>query len=263
MNTTETVLYHFARREQNVEITVTEFTTGGPVEIKAFMHLGTSPWRVPFTLEDAFERELRDRLRRLPGSELHASGTQFVFVELEDARGWQTIVESITYWFGVALRYVGKQPIERPPAKPRARQRRLAENLLRVSAQISAKNDYILTSRQRRQVDFELFAAGIPPIGSIESDRARFLQEPLQPVTTGTGLLAARTILLEPGDRVPLQPAEAALLLPQAGINPAEFRDAAGRSLADALKVDTNRRYALVQERDGSLSVHAVLERLA
>ena len=263
MNTTETILHHLTRRDQSVEITVTEFAPGSPVKINALMHPDTKRYRIPYSIEDAFERELRDRLRRLRGSELHASGWQLVSVELADARGWQTIVESITYWFGVALRYVGKQPIERPPRKPRARQRRLAENLLRVSAQISAKNDYILTSRQRREVDFELAAAGIPPIGSIEWVRARFLQEPLQPVTTGAGLLALRLELLEPGDRVPLQPAEAALLLPQAGINPSEFRDAAGRSLADALEADTNRRYALVQERDGSVSVHAVLERLA
>lgn len=259
MKTTEKILHHFTRRDQNIEIIVTEFAPGGHVEIIANMQLDGDRYRVPYVIEDGFERELKNRLRRLPGSELLTSGS-YVSIDLPDALGWRTIVESINYWFGVVLRSFGNQPIQPPPKKPGSRLRRLAENLLRVSPQITAKNKYILTARQRRQLDFELAVAGIPPIGSLEWDRARFLQEPLRPVTSGEGLLDMRTILLRPGDRVPLQAAEAALLLPRAGIDPAEFRDAAGRTLADALKADTDRRYAVVQERDGSLSVHAVLE---
>jgi len=243
--TAPTILHHFTRQQQSIDIKV--LSTG---EVIASMQLGNLRDRVPFGLEEAFERELRNR-----GAELDTSGPDLTALWLPDVRGWKSIVESTIYWFGTMLRSVGLKPIKPPPRRPRAHLRRLAEQLLRLSAQIAAKNEYILTKRQRRQVDFELAVAGIPQIASLEWDRARFVQEPLVSLAGhAEALRILRKAILKPGDRVALFPAEVPFVLPQDVLR--EFRDPAGRTLADALATDGDRRYAVVQDRDtGELSV--------
>ncbi len=241
---TPAILHNFTRREQSVSIQV--LSTG---EVIAQMQL-PEPDRVPFALENAFEHELRQR-----GAELDLSGPCLTQVWLPDVqRQWRGIVECVEYWLGTMLRSVGLKPIKPPSRRPRARLRRLAEQLVHVSNQIAAQHEFILTERQRRQLDFQLAVAGIPQIASLEWDRARFVQEPLESLAGHPeALRILRKAILKPGDRVALYPAEVPLVLPQSMLQ--QFRDPAGRTLADALAADGNRRYAVVQERDGTLSV--------
>ena len=239
------ILHRFTRREQSIDIKV--FESG---EVIAQMQLGNLRDRVPFALEEAFERELRQR-----GAELDTSGPDLTALWLPDVqRQWRGIVECIEYWFGAMLRSVGLRAIKPPPRRPRARLRRLAERLLNISGQIAARNQYILTKRQQRQLDFELAVAGIPQIASLEWDRARFVQEPLVSLAGhAEALRILRQRLLKPGDRAALFPAEAALLLPQSMLR--EFRDPAGRTLAEALAADGDRRYGVILGDTGELMV--------
>ena len=245
--TQKTKILHQASNHQT-RVKVTRHTDGGVSLWGELIHHGRT---VLPALEHGAEGELLELARRFGGA-LELSGTTLL-VELPRASGWRTVLGCIEFWLSVLAVSVGALPLKALPNRASDPARNAALRLVTVSASIQATYTMVLNNRQRREVGFGLICAGHHPIGSPEFERGLEQSAPVSPSVS----LRLREILLVDGARVPLSAQEAALLLPQRGVDPNAFRSPDGRSLADAL-AGQGYVFLPVVEADGGLAIHAV-----